>query len=42
MWRAIAIVVPALDITIAVAANGDDDHLFTAITPLAKPYLRAP
>ena len=40
MWHAIALVVPALHETIAVVANRFDAHLFGAITPVMRDYLR--
>jgi D-alanyl-D-alanine carboxypeptidase len=40
MWRAIALVVPAVDVVVAIVANKDDDGLFKAAVPLVTPYLK--
>lgn len=40
MWHAIALVVPALHEAIAVVSNRQDDHLFAAIGPVMRDYLR--
>ncbi len=43
MWHAIALVVPAADVTVEVAANREDSMLFLAVGQLITPYLtRAP
>ncbi|MEO8843582.1 MAG: serine hydrolase domain-containing protein [Kofleriaceae bacterium] len=40
MWHAIGLVVPALDMAVAVVANQDDNNLLTAIAPVVSPFLK--